>query len=96
VHFHVRPRDSGDGWVVDRYDGRGSWSMTDGKDSPWSLQEARRVASKHTRLAINDGFNRRRVNRAPRCEHLYRAGYGQCGHAAANGGRFCGHHRRDK
>ena len=90
MHFHVRPRDSGCRWVVDRYDGRGSWSMTDGKEGSWSIQEARRVASKHTRLAINDGFNRRAVNRK-QCTVMLGGGR-RCQHIALADPEFCALH----
>lgn len=92
VHFHVRPRDFQDGWVVDRYDGRGSWTMTDGLEARWTLAEARRQASKLTRLLVNDGFNRPRLTETRRCEHRHYDGR-QCGHKVSGEEKFCGHHR---
>jgi hypothetical protein len=93
VHFRVRPRDSNDGWVVDRYDGRGAWTMTEGLEHRWSLAEARRQASKLTRLIVNDGFNRPPVNKTVRCEHRHYDGR-QCGHrVTGEDGPLCGHHK---
>ena len=47
--FHVRPLDSGKGWAVDEYDGRGAWqrSVTIGPDgSPMDKIQAQRVAER--------------------------------------------------
>lgn len=78
--------------MVDRYDGRGAWTTTEGLGHRWSLAEARRQASKLTRLTVNDGFNRPRLTEKPRCEHRHYDGR-QCGHRASGDEKFCGHHR---
>lgn len=78
---------------MDRYDGRGSWTMTEGLEQRWSLAEARRQAGKLTRLIVNDGFNRPRLTETRRCEHRHYDGR-QCGHkVSGEDGPMCGHHK---
>ena len=56
--IHVRPRDDGQGWAIDVYDGRRAWTKTQNK------AEAHRLAHKlrdpkfytaRTKRAVNSG-----------------------------------------
>lgn len=62
--IHVRPRDDGQGWAVDVFDGRRAWSKTHLGESPLSKAEAHRLAHKlrdpkfytaRTKRAVNSG-----------------------------------------
>ena len=44
--IHVRPRDDGQGWAVDVFDGRRSWSKTHLGEQPFNKAEAHRLAHK--------------------------------------------------
>lgn len=44
--IHVRPRDDGQGWVVDVFDGRRAWTKTHLGESPLNKAEAHRLAHK--------------------------------------------------
>ena len=44
--IHVRPRDDGQGWAIDVYDGRRAWSKTHLGESPLNKAEAHRLAHK--------------------------------------------------
>ena len=41
--IHVRPRDDGQGWAVDVFDGRRAWAKTHLGESPLSKAEAHRL-----------------------------------------------------
>lgn len=45
-HFHVRPNDSGAGWSVDHYDGRGAWAGTS------HISESKETLSTYTGLSV--------------------------------------------
>ena len=62
--IHVRPRDDGQGWAVDVFDGRRAWSKTRLGESPLNKAEAHRLAHKlrdpkfytaRTKRAVNSG-----------------------------------------
>ena len=62
--IHVRPRDDGQGWAVDVYDGRRAWAKTHLGERPLNKAEAHRVAHKlrdpkfysaRTKRAVNNG-----------------------------------------
>ena len=62
--IHVRPRDDGQGWAIDVYDGRRAWVKTHIGESPLNKAEAHRVAHKlrdpkfysaRTKRAVNSG-----------------------------------------
>ena len=42
--IHVRPRDDGQGWAVDVFDGRRAWSKTHLGEQPLNKAEAHRLA----------------------------------------------------
>ena len=44
--IHVRPRDDGQGWAVDVFDGRRAWTKTHLGESPLNKAEAHRLAHK--------------------------------------------------
>jgi len=44
--IHVRPRDDGQGWAIDVYDGRRAWAKTHLGESPLNKTEAHRLAHK--------------------------------------------------
>jgi ATP-dependent Lon protease len=44
--IHVRPRDDGQGWAIDVYDGRRAWTKTHLGESPLNKAEAHRLAHK--------------------------------------------------
>ena len=45
-YIYVRPRDDGQGWAVDVYDGRRAWAKTHLGERPLNKAEAHRVAHK--------------------------------------------------
>ncbi len=45
-YIYVRPRDDGQGWAVDVYDGRRAWAKTHIGERPLNKAEAHRVAHK--------------------------------------------------
>ena len=49
--IHVRPRDDGQGWAIDVYDGRRAWTKTHLGESPLNKAEAHRLAHKLRDLA---------------------------------------------
>ena len=54
--FHVRPLDSGKGWAIDEYDGRGAWqhSVPIGPDgAPMDKIQAQRAVFQLRRKAVN-------------------------------------------
>lgn len=54
--FHVRPLDTGKGWAIDEYDGRGAWQSTyrnNAKGEPLDKQEAQRRVFQLRRKAVN-------------------------------------------
>ena len=75
--IHVRPRDDGQGWAVDAFDGRRAWTKTHLGESPLNKAEAHRVAHKlrdpkfytaRTMHAVNsDGSIRQRTTSAEAC-----------------------------
>ena len=65
--FHVRPLDSGKGWAIDEYDGRGAWqhSVPIGPDgAPMDKIQAQRAVFQLRRKAVNSAKSRPAVNRA--------------------------------
>ena len=44
--IHVRPRDDGQGWAIDVYDGRRAWTKTNLGEQPLNKSEAHRLAHK--------------------------------------------------
>ena len=63
-YIYVRPRDDGQGWAVDVYDGRRAWTKTHLGERPLNKAEAHRVAHKlrdpkfysaRTKRAVNSG-----------------------------------------
>ena len=64
--FHVRPLDSGKGWAIDEYDGRGAWqhSVPIGPDgSPMDKIQARRAVFQLRRKAVNSAKPTAPVNK---------------------------------
>lgn len=64
--FHVRPLDSGKGWAIDEYDGRGAWqrSVPIGPDgAPMDKIQAQRAVFQLRRKAVNSAKPKQRVNR---------------------------------
>jgi len=64
--FHVRPLDSGKGWAIDEYDGRGAWqhSVPIGPDgAPMDKIQAQRAVFQLRRKAVNSAKSKPRVNR---------------------------------
>ena len=64
--FHVRPLDSGKGWAIDEYDGRGAWqhSVPIGPDgAPMDKIQAQRAVFQLRRKAVNSAKPKPRVNR---------------------------------
>ena len=62
--IHVRPRDDGQGWAIDVYDGRRAWTKTHLGERPLNKAEAHRLAHKlrdpkfytaRTKRAVNSG-----------------------------------------
>lgn len=65
--FHVRPLDSGKGWAIDEYDGRGAWqrSVPIGPDgAPMDKIQAQRAVFQLRRKAVNSAPNGSAVNKA--------------------------------
>lgn len=65
--FHVRPLDSGKGWAIDEYDGRGAWqhSVPIGPDgAPMDKIQAQRAVFQLRRKAVNSAKSTPPVNRA--------------------------------
>ena len=63
--FHVRPLDSGKGWAIDEYDGRGAWqhSVPIGPDgSPMDKIQAQRAVFQLRRKAVNSAKPKPPVN----------------------------------
>lgn len=68
--FHVRPLDTGKGWAIDEYDGRGAWQRTipigpDG--SPMDKQQAQRAVFQLRRKAVNSAPATEPVNKKCQC-----------------------------
>lgn len=64
--FHVRPLDSGKGWAIDEYDGRGAWqhSVPVGPDgAPMDKIQAQRAVFQLRRKAVNSAKPTAPVNR---------------------------------
>lgn len=64
--FHVRPLDSGKGWAIDEYDGRGAWqsSTPKGPDgAPMDKQQAQRAVFQLRRKAVNSAKPTTPVNK---------------------------------
>ena len=58
--IHVRPRDDGQGWAVDVYDGRRAWTQTHLGESPLNKTEAHKLRdpkfyTARTKRAVNSG-----------------------------------------
>jgi len=65
--FHVRPLDSGKGWAIDEYDGRGAWqhSVPIGPDgAPMDKIQAQRAVFQLRRKAVNSAKPTAPVNRS--------------------------------
>lgn len=63
--FHVRPLDTGKGWAIDEYDGRGAWQSTyrnNVKGEPLDKQEAQRRVFQLRRKAVNSAPEPEPVN----------------------------------
>ena len=60
--IHVRPRDDGQGWAVDVYDGRRAWTKTHLGESPLNKAEAHRVAHKLRDPKFYSARTKRAVN----------------------------------
>lgn len=63
--FHVRPLDTGKGWAIDEYDGRGAWQRTipKGPDgAPMDKQQAQRAVFQLRRKVVNSAPNTEPVN----------------------------------
>jgi hypothetical protein len=63
--FHVRPLDSGKGWAIDEYDGRGAWqhSVPIGPDgAPMDKIQAQRAVFRLRRKAVNSAPKASPVN----------------------------------
>ena len=88
-HFHVRPNDSGTGWSVDHYDGRGAWVATSSGNRSMTKPDAQQKASQLRRLSVSAPVNESLVNR---CQHQLAAGV-QCRHRVTAPQAFCGQHR---
>jgi hypothetical protein len=78
--IHVRPRDDGQGWAVDVFDGRRAWTKTHLGESPLNKAEAHRLAHKlrdpkiytaRTKRAVNSLLPKIRLSRAscPMTDH---------------------------
>ena len=68
--FHVRPLDSGKGWAIDEYDGRGAWqhSVPIGPDgAPMDKIQAQRAVFQLRRKAVNSAPKASPVNKKCRC-----------------------------
>jgi len=68
--FHVRPLDSGKGWAIDEYDGRGAWqhSVPIGPDgAPMDKIQAQRAVFQLRRKAVNSAKPTAPVNKKCRC-----------------------------
>ena len=50
--IHVRPRDDGQGWAIDVYDGRRAWTKTHLGESPLNKAEAHRLVEEETDTPI--------------------------------------------
>jgi len=64
--FHVRPLDSGKGWAIDEYDGRGAWqhSVPIGPDgAPMDKIQAQRAVFQLRRKAVNSAKPTAPVNK---------------------------------
>ena len=64
--FHVRPLDSGKGWAIDEYDGRGAWqhSVPIGPDgAPMDKIQAQRAVFQLRRKAVNSAPKATQVNK---------------------------------
>jgi len=64
--FHVRPLDSGKGWAIDEYDGRGAWqhSVPIGPDgAPMDKIQAQRAVFQLRRKVINSAPKASPVNK---------------------------------
>ena len=67
--FHVRPLDSGKGWAIDEYDGRGAWqrSVPIGPDgAPIDKIQAQRAVFQLRRKVVNSAKQTAPVNRTVR------------------------------
>jgi hypothetical protein len=65
--FHVRPLDSGKGWAIDEYDGRGAWqhSVPIGPNgAPMDTIQAQRAVFQLRRKAVNSAKPTAPVNKA--------------------------------
>ena len=87
-HFHVRPNDSGPGWSVDHYDGRGAWVATSSGSGAMTKAQAQQKAFQHRRLSVNIPLNESPVNR---CQHQLGNGV-QCRHRVTLPRILCGQH----
>src|SRR3990167_8520726 len=64
--FHVRPLDSGKGWAIDEYDGRGAWqhSVPMGPDgAPMDKIQAQRAVFQLRRKVVNSALKASPVNK---------------------------------
>ena len=64
--FHVRPLDSGKGWAIDEYDGRGAWqhSVPIGPDgAPMDKIQAQRAVFQLRRKVVNSAPKATPVNK---------------------------------
>ena len=68
--IHVRPRDDGQGWAVDVFDGRRAWSKTHLGERPLSKSEAHRVAHKLRDPKFYSARTKRAVNSASSSEAM--------------------------
>ena len=66
--IHVRPRDDGQGWAVDVFDGRRSWSKTHLGEQPLNKAEAHRLAHKPATRILLRANEAHRNNRRARAE----------------------------
>lgn len=71
--IHVRPRDDGQGWAVDVFDGRRAWTKTHLGESPLNKAEAHRLAHK----LRDPKFYSARTKRAVRALGQHRVARGQ-------------------
>jgi hypothetical protein len=61
-YIYVRPRDDGQGWAVDVYDGRRAWTKTHLGERPLNKAEAHRVAHKLRDPKFYSARTKRAVN----------------------------------
>ena len=87
-HFHVRPNDSGGGWAIDHYDGRGAWVSTGHGNGSMTKADAQKKAAQHRWLSVSTPLNDVPVNR---CQHQLANGV-QCRHRVTAPRTLCGQH----